>query len=210
MSILSPLPDASRGLSHEAEIRLAERLARGIARLFDSPPLPRSERRVAVAPATPTLPGGEVDGLAADPEANRRRQQNATIDEPRDVPELRAQRHPDASGPVTIARRKDSPGPPRNVHDAEIVVADHIHRCDVFMPPFGLAFRMNVHGDGHAEHRQTAGCGNRANSGQCRDAFGSLSSESALPMIFGSAPNLRCRVWRARPLAVKNSRGWPD
>jgi anion-transporting ArsA/GET3 family ATPase len=41
----------------------------GIARLFDSPPLPYTERRVAVAPATATLPGGEVDALAADPEA---------------------------------------------------------------------------------------------------------------------------------------------
>jgi len=41
----------------------------GIARLFDSPPLPYAERRVAVAPATPTQPGGEVYALAADPEA---------------------------------------------------------------------------------------------------------------------------------------------
>ena len=41
----------------------------GIARLFDSPPLPYGERRVAVAPATPTLPGGEVYALAADAEA---------------------------------------------------------------------------------------------------------------------------------------------
>ncbi|MGH3124926.1 MAG: ArsA-related P-loop ATPase, partial [Streptosporangiaceae bacterium] len=41
----------------------------GIARLFDSPPLPYAERRVAGAPATPTLPGGEVYALAADPEA---------------------------------------------------------------------------------------------------------------------------------------------
>ena len=41
----------------------------GIARLFDSPPLPYAERRVAVAPATPTLPGGEVYALAADAEA---------------------------------------------------------------------------------------------------------------------------------------------
>jgi anion-transporting ArsA/GET3 family ATPase len=40
----------------------------GIARLFDSPPLPYAERRVAVAPATSTLPGGEVYALAADPE----------------------------------------------------------------------------------------------------------------------------------------------
>ena len=41
----------------------------GIARLFDCPPLPYAERRVAVAPGTPTLPGGEVYALAADPEA---------------------------------------------------------------------------------------------------------------------------------------------
>jgi anion-transporting ArsA/GET3 family ATPase len=41
----------------------------GIARLFDSPPLPYAERRVAVAPGTPTLPGGDVYALAADPEA---------------------------------------------------------------------------------------------------------------------------------------------
>jgi anion-transporting ArsA/GET3 family ATPase len=41
----------------------------GIARLFDCPPLPYEERRVAVAPATATLPGGEVYALAADPES---------------------------------------------------------------------------------------------------------------------------------------------
>src|SRR6201997_1999118 len=41
----------------------------GIARLFDSPPLPYAERRGAVAPSTPTLPGGDVYALAADPEA---------------------------------------------------------------------------------------------------------------------------------------------
>src|ERR1700752_2429139 len=40
-----------------------------LPRLFASPPLPYSGRRVAVAPATPTLPGGEVYALAADPEA---------------------------------------------------------------------------------------------------------------------------------------------
>jgi anion-transporting ArsA/GET3 family ATPase len=40
----------------------------GIARLFDCPPLPYQERRVAVAPATATLPGGDVYALAADPE----------------------------------------------------------------------------------------------------------------------------------------------
>jgi hypothetical protein len=41
----------------------------GIARLFDCPPLPYQERRVAVAPATATLPGGDVYALAADPES---------------------------------------------------------------------------------------------------------------------------------------------
>jgi anion-transporting ArsA/GET3 family ATPase len=41
----------------------------GIARLFDSPPLPYEERRVAVAPATSGEPGGDVFALAADPEA---------------------------------------------------------------------------------------------------------------------------------------------
>jgi anion-transporting ArsA/GET3 family ATPase len=41
----------------------------GIARLFDCPPLPYQERRVAVAPATATLPEGDVYALAADPES---------------------------------------------------------------------------------------------------------------------------------------------
>ena len=36
------------------------------------------------------------------------------------------------------------------------------------MPAFGLTLRMNVHRDGYAEHRQTAGCGDRANTGQGR------------------------------------------
>jgi anion-transporting ArsA/GET3 family ATPase len=40
----------------------------GIARLFDGPPLPYQERRVAVAPATDTLPEGDVYALAADAE----------------------------------------------------------------------------------------------------------------------------------------------
>jgi anion-transporting ArsA/GET3 family ATPase len=40
----------------------------GIAQVFDCPPLPYEERRVAVAPATGTRPGGEVYALAADPE----------------------------------------------------------------------------------------------------------------------------------------------
>jgi anion-transporting ArsA/GET3 family ATPase len=41
----------------------------GIAQVFDCPPLPYGERKVAVAPATATRPGGEVYALAADPEA---------------------------------------------------------------------------------------------------------------------------------------------
>src|SRR5690242_8201787 len=42
----------------------------GIAQLFDCPPLPYEERKVAVAPGTETRPGGgEVYALAADPEA---------------------------------------------------------------------------------------------------------------------------------------------
>src|ERR1017187_4190863 len=49
----------------------------GIARLFDGPPLPYQERRVAVAPAPDTLPGGDVYALAAATgkaaEATRRR-----------------------------------------------------------------------------------------------------------------------------------------
>src|SRR5499427_9581211 len=41
----------------------------GIAQLFDCPPLPYGERKVAVAPGTPTAPGGDVYALAADPES---------------------------------------------------------------------------------------------------------------------------------------------
>jgi energy-coupling factor transporter ATP-binding protein EcfA2 len=40
----------------------------GIAQLFDTPPLPYTERKVAVAPGTPGRPGGEVHALAADAE----------------------------------------------------------------------------------------------------------------------------------------------
>src|SRR6266487_3080466 len=38
----------------------------GIAQLFDCPPLPYGERKVAVAPGTATVPGGDVYALAAD------------------------------------------------------------------------------------------------------------------------------------------------
>ncbi|HEX3488922.1 MAG TPA: ArsA-related P-loop ATPase [Streptosporangiaceae bacterium] len=41
----------------------------GIAQLFDVPPLPYEERKVAVAPATLTRPGGDVFALVADPES---------------------------------------------------------------------------------------------------------------------------------------------
>jgi hypothetical protein len=41
----------------------------GIAQLFDCPPLPYGERKVAVAPGRPGVPGGEVYALAADPES---------------------------------------------------------------------------------------------------------------------------------------------
>jgi len=41
----------------------------GIAQLFDCPPLPYGERKVAVAPGTATVPGGDVYALAADAES---------------------------------------------------------------------------------------------------------------------------------------------
>ncbi len=41
----------------------------GIAQLFDCPPLPYGESRVAVAPGTPGRPGGDVYALPADPES---------------------------------------------------------------------------------------------------------------------------------------------
>ena len=41
----------------------------GIAQVFDCPPLPYEERKIAVAPATDTQPGGDVDALVADPES---------------------------------------------------------------------------------------------------------------------------------------------
>ena len=41
----------------------------GIAQLFDVPPLPYEERRVAVAPADDGRPGGDVFALAADPQS---------------------------------------------------------------------------------------------------------------------------------------------
>jgi anion-transporting ArsA/GET3 family ATPase len=41
----------------------------GIAQLFDVPPLPYAERKIAVAPATETRPGGDVFALVAEPES---------------------------------------------------------------------------------------------------------------------------------------------
>jgi anion-transporting ArsA/GET3 family ATPase len=41
----------------------------GIAQLFDSPPLPYGEHKVAVAPGTSTVPGGDVYAIAADAES---------------------------------------------------------------------------------------------------------------------------------------------
>jgi anion-transporting ArsA/GET3 family ATPase len=41
----------------------------GIAQVFDVPPLPYEERKIAVAPPTSTRPGGDVYALVADPES---------------------------------------------------------------------------------------------------------------------------------------------
>jgi hypothetical protein len=41
----------------------------GIAQVFDSPPLPYEERKIAVAPAGDTQPSGDVYALVADPES---------------------------------------------------------------------------------------------------------------------------------------------
>jgi anion-transporting ArsA/GET3 family ATPase len=41
----------------------------GIAQLFDVPPLPYAERKIAVGPGTDSHPGGEVFALVADPES---------------------------------------------------------------------------------------------------------------------------------------------
>src|SRR5215831_4562394 len=42
---------------------------KGIAQVFDRPPLPYEERKIAVAPASATQPGGDVYALVADPES---------------------------------------------------------------------------------------------------------------------------------------------
>src|SRR6202012_3602175 len=41
----------------------------GIAQVFDRPPLPYEERKIAVAPESATQPAGEVYALVADPES---------------------------------------------------------------------------------------------------------------------------------------------
>jgi hypothetical protein len=59
MSILSPSPDAPGSLAHEAEIRQAERLARGIARLFE-------DLGCAAIAEFPLANGRRVDVIALD------------------------------------------------------------------------------------------------------------------------------------------------
>ena len=59
MSILSPSPGAGSGLAREAEIRLAERLARGIARLFE-------DMGCAAIAEFPLANGRRVDVIALD------------------------------------------------------------------------------------------------------------------------------------------------
>ena len=55
--------DGRRVLLMEVEGR------QGIAQLFDVPPLPYAERRIAVGPGTDAHPGGDVFALVADPES---------------------------------------------------------------------------------------------------------------------------------------------
>jgi hypothetical protein len=54
------------------------------------------------------------------------------------------------------------------------------------MAALGLTLRMNVYVDGYAEHRQTARCGDRANTGQCRHALANpridIGAGSAAPI----------------------------
>ena len=59
MSILSPPPDAAAGATREAEIRLAERLARGITRLFE-------DMGCAAIAEFPLANGRRVDVIALD------------------------------------------------------------------------------------------------------------------------------------------------
>jgi anion-transporting ArsA/GET3 family ATPase len=56
--------------SHGRNVLLMEVEGRqGIAQLFDCPPLPYEERKIAVGPASGAMQGGDVYALAADPEA---------------------------------------------------------------------------------------------------------------------------------------------
>src|ERR1700689_4151585 len=56
--------------SHGKPVLLMEVEGRqGIAQLFDVPPLPYEERRVAVAPADDGRPGGDLLALAVDPQS---------------------------------------------------------------------------------------------------------------------------------------------
>lgn len=59
MTILSPSPEAAPSLAQEAEIRLAERLARGIARLFE-------DMGCAAIAEFPLANGRRVDVIALD------------------------------------------------------------------------------------------------------------------------------------------------
>jgi hypothetical protein len=77
----------------------------------------------------------------------------------------------DSRGTVTVSGREVSPAELWNSHNSKIVVADHIERCQVFVPAFGLTLRMNIDQYGYAEHRQSTGCGNGANARQRRHAL---------------------------------------
>ena len=77
----------------------------------------------------------------------------------------------DRRSAVAIVWREGSPDPLRNPHDPEIVVADRVKGCRVSASALRLAFRMDVHRYGYAEHRQTASRGNRLNAGQSRGAL---------------------------------------
>ncbi len=59
MSILSPLPEPPAAMSREAEIRLAERLARGITRMFE-------DMGCAAIAEFPLANGRRVDVIALD------------------------------------------------------------------------------------------------------------------------------------------------
>ena len=65
-----PRRSRSRWRAEGGKVLLMEVEGRqGIAQLFDCPPLPHEERKVAVAPGMPGRAGGDVYALAADPES---------------------------------------------------------------------------------------------------------------------------------------------